>query len=109
MGVASTMYHAGLSAAARKKAHIEFSTDKMSTIVATVAFGMGIDKPDIRRVIHYGGTINVSKLVFFLLFFSLIAAKDIEAYYQEIGRAGRDGLPSTALLFWETRDLVIHR
>uniref|UniRef100_A0A914W2P8 ATP-dependent DNA helicase n=1 Tax=Plectus sambesii TaxID=2011161 RepID=A0A914W2P8_9BILA len=91
MGVACTMYHAGLSAAARKKAHIDFSTDKMTTIVATVAFGMGIDKPDVRRVIHYG------------------AAKDIEAYYQEIGRAGRDCLPSTAVLFWESRDLIIQR
>ncbi|CAI8023901.1 Werner syndrome ATP-dependent helicase [Geodia barretti] len=73
VGVRCEAYHAGLSPDTRKSVHHKFLRDELQCIVATVAFGMGIDKPDIRTIIHYG------------------APKDIESYYQEIGRAGRDG------------------
>jgi superfamily II DNA helicase RecQ len=68
------MYHAGFPPMQRKETHYSFLSGKMQVVVATVAFGMGIDKPDIRRVIHYG------------------PPKTVEEYYQQIGRAGRDGL-----------------
>ena len=67
------MYHAGMADEARRNVHHDFLRDRLQCVVATVAFGMGIDKPDIRKVIHFG------------------APKDLSAYYQEIGRAGRDG------------------
>ncbi|CAL2032447.1 unnamed protein product [Caenorhabditis brenneri] len=88
IGVRSAHYHAGLTKNQREKAHTEFMRDKITTIVATVAFGMGIDKPDVRNVIHYG------------------CPKDIESYYQEIGRAGRDGAPSVCRVFWAPKDLA---
>ncbi|ULU06481.1 hypothetical protein L5515_014503 [Caenorhabditis briggsae] len=88
IGVRSAHYHAGLSKTQREKAHKEFMHDKITTIVATVAFGMGIDKPDVRNVIHYG------------------CPKDIESYYQEIGRAGRDGAPSVCRVFFAPKDLA---
>lgn len=75
----------------RTKAHMEFLKDKVTTIVATIAFGMGIDKRDIRNVIHYG------------------APKNMEGYYQEIGRAGRDGCNSKCIAFWTPGEISSHR
>ncbi|XP_023030408.2 bifunctional 3'-5' exonuclease/ATP-dependent helicase WRN [Leptinotarsa decemlineata] len=91
MGIKSMAYHAGLSLSIRKKVHDEFVKDKIDVVVATIAFGMGIDKPDVRNVIHYGipGT--------------------IEGYYQEAGRAGRDGLPAKCTVFYNSKDFISHK
>ncbi len=79
-------YHAGLSAQQRQTAHMQFLTGQVPIIVATVAFGMGIDKPDIREIIHYG------------------PPKTVEEYAQQIGRAGRDGLSAQCTLIYSPAD-----
>lgn len=85
-GVRIEAYHAGLSQDARNQAHTKFLTGFTTVIVATVAFGMGIDKPDTRRVIHFG------------------CPKTLEEYYQQIGRAGRDGLPAECTMYVSESD-----
>jgi len=89
--IKNSFYHAGLTSERRKRIQEEFLESKTPVIIATNAFGMGIDKKDIRLVVHYNmpGT--------------------IENYYQEIGRAGRDGKPSTAVLLFESNDSSIHQ
>ncbi len=90
VGLRVTTYHAGMSDAVRVKAQEEFMSGRTQMIVATNAFGMGIDKSDIRFVVHYQ------------------MPGSIEAYYQEIGRAGRDGLPSTCVLLFNYADKNTH-
>ncbi len=90
-GVAAAAYHAGLPAAERQRVQEDFLRDDLQVVVATVAFGMGIDKPNVRFVVHYD------------------LPKNIESYYQETGRAGRDGLPAEALLLFGYGDIVIAR
>lgn len=84
-------YHAGLSIGQRSDAHTEFLIGKVAVIIATVAFGMGIDKPDIRRVIHWG------------------ACKTVEEYYQQMGRAGRDGLTAECIMYADANDFVKYK
>ena len=88
--VPTAAYHAGLDAEHRKRVQEEFQGGKIEVMVATIAFGMGIDKPDIRTVIHTA------------------LPGSLEAYYQEIGRAGRDGKPSRAVLMHSYADRYTH-
>jgi ATP-dependent DNA helicase RecQ len=90
-GFEAAAYHAGLSAGARKDVQERFIRDDLSIVVATVAFGMGIDKPNVRFVVHYD------------------LPRHLEGYYQETGRAGRDGLPSEALLLYGSQDVATAR
>lgn len=85
-GVDARSYHGQMNLKDREVVHRAFAQDELQIVVATVAFGMGIDKPDIRRVIHYG------------------CPKSLESYYQESGRCGRDGLPSTCWLYYTRGD-----
>jgi ATP-dependent DNA helicase RecQ len=90
-GVAALPYHAGLDADTRRAHQQRFVRDEAVVMVATIAFGMGIDKPDVRFVAH------------------LDLPKSLEAYYQETGRAGRDGEPAEAWMTYGLNDVVIHR
>lgn len=90
-GLAAAAYHAGLPQALRQSVQDGFLRDDIQVVVATVAFGMGIDKPNVRFVVHYD------------------LPRHIEGYYQETGRAGRDGLPAEALLLYGVQDVMTAR
>jgi ATP-dependent DNA helicase RecQ len=90
-GMRAAFYHGGLAAKERNNIHESFIDDKVDVLVATTAFGMGIDKPNVRFVFHYE------------------VADSLDSYYQEIGRAGRDTEPADAILFYRTQDLGLRR
>lgn len=90
-GYAVSKYHAGMEQVARKQAQNDFINDQTNIVVATNAFGMGIDKTDVRKVIHYN------------------LPKDLESYYQEAGRAGRDSLEAEAILLYQAQDIMTNK
>lgn len=90
-GIKSCSYHAGMSNTERETIQQKFIKKEIKCIVATIAFGMGINIPNVRLVIHYG------------------CPKNIESYYQEIGRAGRDGKPSECIMFFSKKDFALNR
>lgn len=91
LGIQASYYHAGMKAIAREQVEAAFMQDEVDVLVATTAFGMGMDKPNVRFVFHAD------------------ISNSLDAYYQEIGRAGRDGDPAKALLLYNPEDLNLHR
>jgi ATP-dependent DNA helicase RecQ len=90
-GLRAAAYHAGMRRADRDAAQERFMTDELDAVVATTAFGMGVDKPNVRWVVHAE------------------VSESVDAYYQEVGRAGRDGEPAEAVLFYRAEDLGLRR
>jgi ATP-dependent DNA helicase RecQ len=91
LGVRAASYHAGMKRADRRRVYDEFMDDRLDVVAATSAFGMGIDKPDVRFVVHSS------------------APESLDSYYQQIGRAGRDGQPAEIVLFYRPEDLHVQR
>jgi len=90
-GIKAGVYHAGMKYTERQDTQTKFAEGDYNVVVATIAFGMGINKSDVRTVVHYG------------------CPKNIESYYQEIGRAGRDGKESNCYLYYSTKDFIVQK